>query len=157
MVTQGKMSYEKVRDILESIQQTNGRVLTHLDGLEVTSDEQTYQLLVDQVKSHQQVLQQQMRSSQFEEPESILDTWIQYVPEEQLENTAAEIMQLGGDSLEELAEKVLAYMNAVTAFLSTIAEQSSSDEVQEFLSSLAVREQKAVEEYAKSLLGLRDV
>jgi rubrerythrin len=124
------------------------------ERLEDESQDERARLLLDYLREHEENFKNVLRRYSQEEHSGVLDTWIQYDPEEDLRRALEESEMRPGMSLDELLAQAQRFNQAVISFYREALAQTNAPRVRELFESLLAMEEGKAAKYAWSALGL---
>lgn len=150
------LSYKQIKDILNVLQRVHAKMGTICKAAGVAMGETKVGLLLDTLAQRQQQSAEFIDASQNSAEDKVLETWIQFVPIERVEQLLHE-MQANAIRAEDLPEYVLKTQQEIAELIPTVQDEPASERVKEFLQSLADREYAEAKHSSGAMLGLDDV
>lgn len=130
------MTYQQVRDIVARIRRCHQQLRDALDTPGNRAKDSRTQLILDSLRREEQELQLLLGRYGAQGEESLLNTWLQYVPDDDLAQIVASI-EFGPElTAEEVVIRKLEFDNALIDLLETLSEETSAPRIREFFRSL---------------------
>ncbi|MCA9077995.1 MAG: hypothetical protein KDA93_23400 [Planctomycetaceae bacterium] len=132
------MAYRQVRDVVDEILRAHeqmGRVLEHAQHESVSFDQDT-QPILEELDREQRELQSILSRYGDKGEKALLDTWLQYVPDAEVQKSVASFEVTPQMSIHHLVRKKLEFDQALIALLKQLARGTSVPRVQEFFQTL---------------------
>jgi hypothetical protein len=130
------MSYRQISDILKTVNQFHDRLMREIQRHSQCSDDPRLDLLADYLKHQRGVLQEAVKRDQEDESQNVLDTWIQFTPDDELKESIKKLQLKEGEPVAELFTRVLEADQALLDLYEILSEQTSAERVREFFNSL---------------------
>ncbi len=131
------MTYQSVREILENVRRFHRRLRREVEAAEQTIGDRRSDYLLESFRRGEREMDRALAQYENEGDSAVLDTWIQYVPTEDLERFLNESPMPTGEKPEDVVEWKQEFDKALAAFYRQLADQDSAPRVQEFFESLA--------------------
>jgi hypothetical protein len=148
------MAYKQVRELLDRVKRYHRQLEDLYEWLEDESADPRARLLLNYLREHEQNFKNVLAQYGREEHRGVLDTWIQYDPEEDLRRALEEAELRTGMPLEELLAQAHRFSQAVVSFYREARDQTNAPRVQELFDSLLAMEEGKAAREAWSALGL---
>lgn len=131
------MSYQQIREILEAIRKFHRQLRRELEEAYPDTDDVRSKYLMRSIRRSEKEMDVALARYQKEGEGAVLDTWIQYIPSEELE----ELMLTGHLPMDSSPDEILEWKQkvdeALAAFYRQLGDQVSSPKAKELLESLA--------------------
>jgi len=131
------MTYEQVRDILERIRSFHRRLRDALEEARSTSKDERTQFLLEEIRRDEQAMNLALAKYQRHGVVNVLDTWIQYVPDEDARRLLRETNFNSDMNPDEMFARKSRIDQALAELYQRLAEQSSATQVVELFEGLA--------------------
>jgi len=129
-------TFGQVSEILDFSRGFHQRCAEIYNRLSSESESYPIRLLLDQMQSHEQALTRCLERYSHQAPEEIMDTWIQYAPEESAEEIISSLDSSEEISLETVLDLGRKFDAALLKTYSHLAENAESEEIRALFSSL---------------------
>ena len=130
------MTYQQVRDVVARIRRCHQRLRDALDTPGNRARDHRTQEMLDALRREEQELQLLLGRYGAQGEESLLDTWLQYVPDDDVSQIASSI-EFGPElTPEDVVIRKLEFDNALIDLLETLAEETSAPRVREFFRTM---------------------
>jgi len=131
------MAYRQVSDIMNMVndfhQQLTKEIRRHAD----CNNDVRLDLLADFLKYQRDIVSQAVQRDEDVYPEiDVLGTWIQYVPDDDIQEAIDRLHLQSGEPLDALFTHVLEADRALVKMYESLAKQTQASHVQEFFNSL---------------------
>lgn len=144
-------SYKQVRDVLQHVRTFHRRLREYYeDASEQTSNERI-ELLLEFLSDHEKDLERGLSRYEPQAAEGILNTWMQYVPDDVLERAFAEIPLHEDSSEEEIIDAATRFIDALVDLYATLVQSTEAPRVKELFASLLELEKTRREHFAWSM------
>ena len=128
--------FKKVSDILEYLQKVHEDVSDYYQRLADKEDKEKVQIFLDYLREHNDNLKEIIRRYEEEGDNSLLDTWIQYSPQNTI-RLEMEIIDFNPKmTIDEILEKALILDNWLENYYDYIAENAPSTRLKEVFYNL---------------------
>ncbi|QDT41398.1 hypothetical protein Pan241w_14580 [Gimesia alba] len=138
------MSYNKVQDILKLVQTFHHNMQQALEQIQQDSYSIVVEWLSDQIRRYEQHWQSALADYEKYGAQDVLDTWLQFVPDETVRKEINSITIHPDMTLEELVEINMRFRNALIDLYQTLATASAAPRVQELFQQLLEQEQAVI-------------
>lgn len=132
------MTYQQVRDVVKLLRQSHQKLRDAIEKPRSRSEDSRTRLMLEALRREEQQLQ--IALAKYEDDtqgrESLLDTWLQFVPDEELRQVQETIEFSPDMSAEDVVLRKLAYDQALLGLLRQLCEETSVPRVQEFFCAL---------------------
>ncbi len=130
-------TYITVRDVLDMARRFHRRLTEFYDRLNRESDCERMHMLLDFVRRHEKYFARNLEKYEEQEREGLLDTWLQYGPEESpLE--IPPVSEISDDmSIDDVQEAALRFDDALASFYADAARLVQSEAVRDLFRHLA--------------------
>jgi hypothetical protein len=138
------MAYQQVREILQSVRQFHRRLRQDAEETYGDTSDPRSQFLLKSLSRSEREMDQALREYEEEEGDnSVLETWIQYIPDDDLQATILEGKLPPGATPGEVLEWRREIDESLVEFYRQLASQVSAARAEELFESLAeVAEQR---------------
>lgn len=151
-----RQSYQQIKDIIQILRRVHDEMNKICKTASATQGETRLGLLLEALAERQQHMVVFFDTSQFGADEKILETWVQFVPSEQVERHL-QTMQATETTPEDIPNQVLQVQQDIAELIPVIEEESESEEVGEFVQTLADREHAEAQLSSETVLGADDL
>lgn len=131
------MSYQQIREILDAIRKFHRQLRQELEDTYPDTEDPRSKFLMRSLRRGEKEMDMALARYKNEGESSVLDTWIQYVPSEELED----LMLTGHLPAHSSPDEILRWKQnvdeALAAFYHQLGDQVSSPKAKELLESLA--------------------
>ena len=128
--------FKKVRDILEYLQKVHEDVSDYYGRLANKEDKEKVQIFLDYLREHNDNLKEIISRYEEEGDNSLLDTWIQYSPQNTI-RLEMEIIDFNPKmTIDEILEKALILDNWLENYYDYIAENAPSTKLKDVFYNL---------------------
>jgi hypothetical protein len=131
------MTYEQVRDILNRIRSFHRRLRDELEQVRPTSKDRRTQFLLEALRRDEQAMNIALAKYQRHGGVNVLDTWIQYVPDEETQRLLTENHFSSDMDPEEMLARKAGIDKALADLYRSLSEQTSATQVGELFAGLA--------------------
>lgn len=154
----GKMpqSYQQIKDIIQILRRVHTEIGNLCKAGGATLGDTKVGLLLETFAQRQQHMVKFLDTSERGADDKVVETWIQFVPDEQVENRLKS-MQAVETRPEEFPKHVIGVQQEIAELIRTVKDEPESEEVKEFLQALADREHAEAKLSSEALLGVDDV
>lgn len=119
-------SYTTVRDVLSHISRWHHELLEQCCEGADPEPHDPFRPLVDYLAVHERTVKQILDHDQRGEREAILNTWLQYVPAEGVEDVVARWRSMESSTAEDVMAFVLEFDDALVEFYKSLANQAQA-------------------------------
>jgi len=133
------MSYQQVYDILSRIRAVHRRLRDDLERARPDAEDERTRFVLESIRRDEQAMNLALGSSQQEQGDLPLQTWIQYVPDEDSQRLLNETNFTEDMGPEEVVARKVEIDESLVSLYRRLAEQSSAPSVREFFERLAER------------------
>jgi hypothetical protein len=130
------MNYQQVRDVVGVIRKAHQQLRDALEEPRCRSNDDRAQKLLAALRQGEQQLQMALARFGANGNDGLLDTWLQYVPEEDLHRVLSHIEFTPRMSADDIVVRKLEFDQALIAFLRQLRDQTSIPRVEEFFGVL---------------------
>lgn len=149
-------SYQQIQDVLQILRRVHFEIGSLCKAAGATVGETKTGLLLATLAERQQDMAELLDTSQASADDKILTTWIQFVPNEQIEQQL-QSMQATETGPDDLPTQVVKVQQAIAELIPVIEDESSSEGVNQFLQSLADREHAEAKFSSRAILGQDEI
>ncbi|WP_417395345.1 hypothetical protein [Gimesia chilikensis] len=139
------MAYRKVEDILGLVESFHKRMRQALERVEVESRSESVEWLSKELRVHELHWQAALNGYGKRVAEGVLDTWLQYIPDEDVREQLDSIRVQRDMTLDELNDMNIRFRQALIQLYESLANASSAPRVKELFEQLL--------EYEKSVIA----
>ena len=150
-------TYTPVREIVGYLQTVHNALHQQCRRLAAKASDHKPRMLLETLAQHEENLCQTLGSTAEEQSDEILDTWIQYLPSEPIDEQLTALRSLAPGGWDEVAESILNTHNYIIDFCQRIVRQLAAPHVEEFFLSLANLEEKNNKRLANDLNSMREL
>ncbi|MFG0335930.1 MAG: hypothetical protein ACF8TS_21440 [Maioricimonas sp. JB049] len=150
------MAYHQVRDILEQVRQFHRDFRNALLESESQQHAMDVEALIELARDEERADEACLARYGSDAGANILDTWIQYVPDEGVLRAIREAEVSPGMELNEIIQKKIEFDDALVQLYARLAEQVSGQRLQEALRSLHDLTVRRREQDAWKLVDVHD-
>lgn len=130
------MTYQQVRDVVARIRTTHQQLRDALEGTEAETSDPRAQLMEKWLSQEEEQLQLTLAQYGVEGEKELLDTWLQYVPDEEVLDKLKSLEFRPNLPAEDLVARKMEFDQAMMAFLKQLADETSVPRVEEFFRTL---------------------
>lgn len=130
------MNYQQVRDVVKILRQSHQQLRDALEEPRSRSDNGWTRRMLEALRDEEQDLQITLARYGSDGDHAVLNTWLQYVPDEALSRVQSAIEFTPQMTAEDVVVRKLAYDQALLDLLRHLCEETSVPSVQEFFCSL---------------------
>lgn len=130
-------TYRRVRDLMERVADFRKELSRHFETTEKAEDERA-QRLIDFMARHEEEMRQRLEEARTDE-DAILDTWLQYVPTEPLDQAMDAARPDNGMDLDDVIEKTLEVDRRLRDLYRQLAGNLNAPSAKRFFEALAER------------------
>ena len=130
------MTYQQVRDVIERICYAQRRLRLSLEQPDAWITDERTRLIFHTLEEEEQSLQEALARFGAEGEPKVLDTWIQFVADEQLDNSLDSIEFDPGMSADEVVAEKQKFDQALAELLEQLKNSVTLPRVEELFSSL---------------------
>lgn len=145
------MPFRKVDDILELVKSFHQKMRHALGRVGEESNSETVEWLSEQLRLHELHWQAALSGYEKQTAEGVLDTWLQYIPDEEVRAQLDAIEVRREMTLEELSDENVRFRQALIRLYESLANGSSAPRVQELFQQLLEFEQTKVAEQSQKI------
>lgn len=130
------MTYQQIRDVVHRMRTSHQQLRDSLESPRSRAGDSRTRLMLEALRREEQDLQLVLGLHGINGDEALLDTWLQYVPDDELFETLESIEFTPDLSPDEVMARKLSYDQALISLLQQLVGQTSVPRVQEFFSTL---------------------
>lgn len=130
------MTYQQVRDILKMIGDFHQRFHAALADAEVATEFELTESLAQQLQDHEIRWQTALRDSGSKDQPNILNSYIQYVPDDAVQHALNSIQITPDMTTSDLRQLVIQFHSALTELYATLKDEVAAPRVKEFFTRL---------------------
>lgn len=142
------MAYEQVRDILEAVRHFHRHLRREMEEAYPNTEDPRSQFLLRSIRRSEQEMDLALGKYRKEGDETVLDTWIQYIPSEEVQRVLFEKKLPDHSSPEDVLEWKQEFDASLADFYRNLARQVSAARAQELFESLAATTDQRVTDQA---------
>ncbi|MAT14582.1 MAG: hypothetical protein CMJ46_04850 [Planctomyces sp.] len=142
------MAYETVRNIVELIRDKHRQMRDALEAPRARAKSPKVAVTLEYLQKDEQELQLMLGNAQSTGEKEVLDTWLQYIPDEELQATVAQTEFTPDMSVEDIIEEKMKFDQAMIEFLDHNIRETSIPRVEEFFKSLRDHVQSRAAQHA---------
>lgn len=129
-------TFQQVRDVVSHIQAAHKQLRDALEQPRPDARDPRTRVMLEVLGREEQQLQVALAKYLADGSQALLDTWLQYVPDEDLLTTLHSIRFTRDMSPDEAVARKLEFDEALMALLRQLADETAVPQVREFFSSL---------------------
>jgi hypothetical protein len=129
-------TYQQVRDVVKLLRRSHQQLRDALEEPRSRSDDSRTRLMLEALRREEQQLQIALARYDGQGQEALLNTWLQYVPDEELRQVQEAIEFTPDMTAEEVVMRKVEYDQALLELLHQLCEETSVPRVQEFFCDL---------------------
>lgn len=142
------MSYQQVRQLIDRVRDFSRRIRSLCKEQQKLAGDERVKWILEKTARRERSLEQALRQYSAMGKDSVLDTWVQYTPEDDLRR-ALEESDLSADmSVEEIIAAVQRFETALIDFYRQLSRSTSAESVSELFSRLAELEETEQTRYS---------
>lgn len=145
------MTYQQVRDVVARIRAAHQQLRDALEQPRTRAKDARTRQMLENLRQEEQQLQIALAQSRSHEADDLLNTWLQYVPDEELVRTIAEIEFTPEMSAEDVVARKLHFDQALIDLLRQLSQETAVPRVQEFFGSLLEQAESRASQQSWSL------
>ena len=149
------MAYMQLRDILAKIKRVHREVSDCCAESAESSDERIG-LLADYFQGWQESMGRSIASFEESEREAILDTWVQFVPKQDVDKGVESMRRARGEDADTVVSEALNVQQKTAALVSQLAESMKVPAVSQMLAELSEFEQTVGAKLGRAEIEKRD-
>jgi len=130
------MTYQQVRDVVRKMRGAHQQLRDALERPRSQTGDARTRLMLEALRREEQELQLALAQYGTQGQESLLNTWLQYVPDEEVMDTLDRIEFTPEMSADEVVAAKLDFDQALMALLRQLAEQTAAPRVRELFTTL---------------------
>ncbi|MEX0704276.1 MAG: hypothetical protein WD069_19405 [Planctomycetales bacterium] len=130
------MSYRQVGDILQEIEAVHRALAVFYQDWAAHAEDERAQAVLAHVRRHEDFFKEALARYEPQAAQGILDTWIQYTPEEALNDALKEVELSADISVDDVAEVVLRVDQALLEAYRQLSESTAAPRVRELFTTL---------------------
>ncbi len=119
-------SYTTVRDILRHISGWRQELLENCDNGSRANSEEPFGALIEYLAVHERALKDILDGDHGQEHETTMNTWLQYVPAEDVEEVIQRWRAAKDPSAEDVMQLLVEFNDALVEFYRSLANQSQA-------------------------------
>lgn len=152
------MAYYQVKEILQRVRNYHRQLRNALENARCETEDDQAEVVLRWAREDEQQANRALAdySSEGGKDHTVLETWLQYVPDEQVQEKLANIHFTPEMSAEEIVARVLEFDEALTNFYQQLADQVTAPRVKEFFDSQVDWLQRRKEQGAWTVLEMQD-
>jgi len=131
------MSYQQVKDVIQQIRQAHQLLRDILEQPRHRAKDSRTRKLLEALREEEQQLQIILAKYQKQADQSLLNSWLQFTPDEELCRTISSIGFSSDMTVDEVVEHKFEFDQALIRLLRQFAESVSAPRVHEFFADLA--------------------
>lgn len=135
-MTGKQMTFQQVRDVVKQIRRAHQQLRDALERPRSRSSDARTRMMLDALCREEQNLQLTLGLHGAKSQESLLNTWLQYVPDPEVMDTLSGIAFRPEMSADEVVARKLEFDHAMIQLLQQLSGQTSVPQVQEFFKTL---------------------
>lgn len=143
------MAYQTIRDLVRHVQALHGQLRTSIRNARQHEDDERSDLLLELIDAHESALERAIETVEHREGDAVLNTWLQYEPNAEVERALRRHDLESVRSGDEIMALVLETENALIRLYELLRGAHSSPSVQSFFTSLLEMEDSAVRRSAR--------
>ena len=148
------MPAKQVKDVLRWMQSVHKDVCSRFESLGTHVENERVRLLLDYIRGKEKLLAQSLHQYEEDAPEAVLETWVQFYPDE-VQDRRRFLDDLEDDAtLDGVVEQCQQVDRSLIKTCQTIAEEAESEPVRGLFTSLARLEENMDHLYSKALLDI---
>lgn len=146
------MPARQVIEILDAIRHVHRQLAERYRELDVAATDERIKLLLEDMERHEAAFDDCVAEYEADNDPAVLETWLQFVPEDALSIDDIKERLATPGSLSELVEETLCLNSSLANAYLTLAKEAPSPKVCELFTDLAKLEESNDCHYAKMLL-----
>jgi len=143
------MAYHKVQDILELVESFHKQMRHALDQVSQEADSDGVEWLSKELRQHELHWQAALAGYEKQVAEGVLDTWLQYFPDEEVRHQIDSIEIKRDMNLDELTDLNSRFRQALIDLYESLSEASSAPRVHDLFQQLLEHEQAVVSQQSR--------
>jgi hypothetical protein len=146
------MPAQQVIEILDAIRDVHRRLAERYGELDQAATDERIQLMLEDMQQREQKFDQNIAAYESEEDPAVLETWLQFVPEEAVHIERISERLATPRTIEELVEETLRLNSTLCDAYLVLAQEAPISELRDLFMDLAKLEERNDCHYAKMLL-----
>lgn len=146
------MAWKQVRDVLKHVRDFYHQLHEFYEGLADHTHDERLALLVKYMGRHEENIHRALDQYEKQAAEAILNTWLQYVPDESLEAALKDLEVHPEMTVEDVIECSMQLDRALIDLYSGLGSEVNAPRVQEMFTSLLEMEQAKENQYSRDIL-----
>jgi|TARA_R110001592_G_scaffold316202_1_gene592493 hypothetical protein len=143
------MAYHKVQDILELVESFHKQMRQALDRVSQEADSDSVEWLSHQLRQHELHWEAALSGYEKRVAEGVLDTWLQYFPDEEVRRQIDAIEIKRDMTIDDLIDLNVRFRQALINLYETLSQASSAPRVHELFQQLQEYEQAVIAQQSK--------
>lgn len=146
------MPARQVSEILDAVRSVHRQLAARYRQFDQAATDERLKLLLEDMERRERRFNRCIARYEAEEDPGVLDTWLQFVPEEVLHLDRLSERLVEPHSLTELVEETLRINSRLSEAYLALAKQAPTPELQELFTDLANIEERNDSHYVEALL-----
>lgn len=151
------MPYFQIKDVLNRVRDFHTSISAHIGEMPDQSNRMRVRLLLDYVAMYETCFSEVVKRYEEIGEESVLNMWIQFVPETKVNQVFEEADLSDDDSIEEVVKLVFQSHERIFEIFKHFRDASRSSQIAEFFDNLLAIQQQRDIERVRALLGMHDL
>lgn len=151
------MAYQTIRDLIGHIKSVHRSLRNGIQDALPHAEDDRAAMLLGVIDEHEAALERAIQAVEQRGDGAVLDTWLQFEPNVEIQRVLRRVEPDESTSSEELAARVLETENTIIRLYELLQGSSGSSSVQSFFSSLLALADSAVRRSARSQIESRDL
>lgn len=151
------MAYQTIRDLISHVRTLHRRLQESVRNAQTREDDERSALLLKFIGEHEAALERAIEAAEQRGGGSVLDTWLQFEPNTELERAMSQSELDSSPSSDDVVKHVLETENALVRLYELLMGSTGASRVQSFFSSLLEMEDSAVRRSARVRLESGDI
>ena len=142
------MNFQQVRDILNCVREYHRQFSDVISSVAQHSSDSRVEQIAMAMRQHEQHWQTTLANYRKDGEIAMLETWIQYVPDEPLHGQLEKIAMNADITIDDLTSIAVGFREALISLYSTLATSVSVPRVQQLFAQLLEMEESTLRQYA---------
>lgn len=152
------MRFETTQDVLNHIREFHKKASALYQELAEKEEQKRLQLLLNYMSRHEAHLEQSLAQYEQETSQKILDTWFQYIPDQQLLQPIQDVEVEPNASVQEIVDLAMRLDDCLIALYKEMIEHAAANEVKEVFQNLLEMEKQEQHQLARTTFsGMTDM
>ena len=148
---------KQVRDFVDFGKALHSRIHALYDAINENVDQERVKMLLDYLSRHEQHLAQTLARYEKETHSGLLDAWLEYSPELDVDAVMADCMLAERPSTDEIFSAALAFDDTLVRLYREITAKANDPRVRSLFQDLLQQEEQEKIQVARAAMSLQDM